>query len=789
VSRIGVGGYVRYHRLRAKLTQEELATKAGISVRALRDIERGRAQNPRPQTVEMLADGLGLTDGDREAMLVTVDAAPSAGAARPRTRCVPPPPPPSVTGRERESRVLADRARRAETGGALDVVVVHGPPGVGKTTLVLHAAEQLGDGFPDGVLFLDLLGAQGKPLDPQQATTRLLLAFGMDQRDIPGDPEQCLALYRSVLAHHSVLLVVDNPSTEAHVRPLLAPSPGSMVLVSSRNALVGLDATARVQVEPLTADPSVEMLCAIIGRTRADAEPEAVRRVVELCGGMPLALRIAGNRLATRPAWPIARMVELLDDESRRLSVLSAGDVQVEAAFALSYRALDPVDAQVFRRLSVIPGPDTGTFMAGVVVDLPEAVAEDASERLVDAGLLIATATPGRYGFHDLLRLYAGQRLEADEGAESAAALRRRTHDWLLATAVRAAMFFDPDVAPSDDRGLPFRDCRGAMAWMEDETSNWRGAFRDAFREGRDRRVAETAVAMHWYSQSRGDVSLWFEVFSAGAVSAERLGWARHVAVLQNLLSWANLDLLFRPHDGVKANRAAMAAAVAAGDDVQIGYSHLMRGHSEWRLGTPHNGLEHIDAGEESFGRAGYETGELQAISLGAMILTAASRFDEAVEKHRRAVARLRARRHVNVPIGEEMLGSFLVRLASPLILSGRYDEAAEVLDEAERLFTRQGSSPGLTDARRVRARLLRRTERLDQALEQLLLALRTADRRHAVRDVFTALAQTYEALDDPAAATAYRVRAVSLYGEYDLREVQEDRNGLLALVGPVVVA
>ncbi|MET8760063.1 NB-ARC domain-containing protein [Lentzea sp. NPDC004782] len=428
------GDFLRFYRSRVPLTQEELAERTGLSMRAIGDMERGRTLTPQSRTVQLLIGGLDL-EGAEAAEFSALARAGRASAAEEKPE-VPGPAPVSpslppvlveLTGREAE-RAQLDRFA-ADTATRLRIAVVHGAPGSGKTALAVDAGHRLGARFADGCVFLDLRGMDSDPLTPARAAHRLLRSFGVDEHQIPADADDKLSLYRSMLRDRTVLLVLDNAANEAQVRPLLASSPGTLVLVTSRNTLVGLDARHRLAVDMLPLDHSVALLRAVAGEARVAAESEATARVATLCGGMPLALLIAGNRLTSRPRWTIAHLAEQLEDGRRRLSVLRAGDLQVRAAFEMSYHQLSPGAATLFRRLALLPGTSASTGLAAVLTDCPE----EALDELADASLLGISETPGHYTQHDLLRVFAAERLELDEPPavvqELLARLRHRHSD------------------------------------------------------------------------------------------------------------------------------------------------------------------------------------------------------------------------------------------------------------------------------------------------------------------------------------------------------------------------
>jgi NB-ARC domain len=326
--------------------------------------------------------------------------------------------PPDVadfTDREREA---ADVRRALEDPeGRGGVALVAGKPGVGKSALAIHLAHALSAQFPDAQLYVDLRGGEPAehldPLTPTEVLAGFLRALGIEQ--VPEQPAERVAFYRAQLAHKRALVVLDNASREDQVRPLIPGSRSCAVLVTSRMQLPGLEGARPRELEVLDPGAALELLAKLIGdRDRLERERDAAEAIVRLCGYLPLAVRIAGSRLRTRPRWSLHKLVERLADERRRLDELRAGDREVRASFALSYRELKDDEARLFRRLGVFPGPDFGVALAGALVDTSSDEAEELLERLVDVRLLEEVGEE-RYRFHDLLRLFARERLEADE--------------------------------------------------------------------------------------------------------------------------------------------------------------------------------------------------------------------------------------------------------------------------------------------------------------------------------------------------------------------------------------
>jgi len=773
VATTAFGDFLRFYRLRVPLTQEELAERTGVSVRALSDLERGRARNPHRRTVELLVTGLGLTGdeaGEFARLARSGDAPEHPRTTKAGALCALPPLLTELTGREAEQRAVEEFARDAESSPLLQIAVVHGPPGVGKTALVVAAGHRLAGYFGDGCLFLDLRG-MAEPLTPEEAAHRLLRGFGLDERKIPVGAEDRLALYRSLLDDREVLLVLDNAADEAQVRPLLATSPGSVVLVTSRNTLAGLSVRRRLALALLDADRAVELLGVVAGTERVAAEPAAARQVATACGGLPLALLIAGNRLASRTQWTVAHLAEQLADERRRLSVLTAGDLQVRATFEISYHHLAPGAARMFRLLALTP--DTSAGLAAALSGQPADLAEAALEELVDASLLGISDTPGRYTTHDLLRVFARERLELDESPEDVQAAVARMRDWLLAVATRSALCFD------HDRPKPaVADRESADHWLA--TENWLGALREAAALGEHQKVFDLASALHWYSDLRGGGDLWREVFEAGAAAARALGDVRGYAEQLNWVSWAHYALCGQPRAALAASRLAEDAAVDASDI--LAWTWYYRSAIVRRLGSLAEAIELARRSVALFDHAGDPIGQNLALSLLGAMLHAAGEFDEAVAVNRMAEAHFRG--STTSPGNDELLAMVLTRLADSLAAAGDVSTALELLDEAESLFRSHAVSTGLARVRYMRGRALIRADKLAEARAQLLSTLDESRWAEARIEILVLLAEVADKCGEASQARAHRVRALAECGRYDAPGVRATAATLAAELG-----
>ncbi|ONI89540.1 XRE family transcriptional regulator [Saccharothrix sp. ALI-22-I] len=754
------GELLRAHRLRVRLTQEELAEGSGVSVRAISDMERGRAKGPQRRTVEALAGVLSLVGPQIGELL---DAA-KEGRVRRAPSVAPSALPPDVadlTGREGELAALTAVAEQTRT---TSLVVVHGPPGAGKTALAVRAAYRLASRFADGCFFFNLRGMDVRPVHPSEVVYRMLLALGVEEKQIPASDAERSDLYRARLRERSTLLVLDNASDEAQVRPLLATGSRSVVVVTSRLVLGGLEASRRLGLDVLGPGESFDLLGAIAGRARVGAEPVATARVAKLCGHLPLALRIAGNRLASRPKWTIGHLAGQLVDERRRLSALTAGDLQVRTAFEMSYRQLGDKAAVLFRRLSLVPGADFGPDLAAVLADVDRFSAEDTLEELVDMSLLDTAEVPGRYVFHDLIRVFAGERLVDEEPAPVVGQARRRMVDWLLDTAVAAAGFFGPDA-----RTVPFGPLSSqedADAWLTVETANWAGALRWAGRDGLHAEVLRLATAMHWYSDQRGRGETWVDVFTAGVAAARALGSVRDEAVQLNFLTWTLAVLMRRYPEALALHEQAWHASVAAGDVTEQGWAVHYRSVSELRSGRLEAAQVSARRAQELFRQAGYPLGEQISLSFLALVLDGLARYEESLVVNLELLGNLRSGRLELAPVMvAELSATLLVRTADSLARLARWPEVLAAADDALDMLRTATAPPSLCDARYLRGLALHRLGDPAGARTEFELAvgLATEHRHHRLAAALGALAEVHDDLGDPVAAGDCRDRAAAV--------------------------
>ncbi|MFC7646196.1 NB-ARC domain-containing protein [Streptosporangium lutulentum] len=437
--------------------------------------------------------------------------------------------------------MLRRLAEQARSGEPAMVATISGTAGIGKTALAVHAARHLAEMFPDGRFYVDLRGMDSAPPAPGAVLSRLLKALGVAEQRIPGDEEEQAGFYRTLLSDRRCLIVLDNAAHEAQVRPLLPSGGPGMTIVTSRRSLAGLEGVRQIPLAQLTGDETAGLLREIVGAERTENDPDGVAELARLCGHLPLAVRIAGNRLQSRPGWTVSQLAGRLGDEGRRLEALAAGDLAVAAAFALSYRQLTGTARCSFRRLALAAAPEFGVPLAAVLTQVDVFEAEDALEELVELGLLTSPYA-GRYVFHDLVRLYARAQLEQEEPIEARQAARLRMEDWLLEVATVAGRWFEPGYGapPPEWYSLVALDSRQEAAdWLQTEDTAWLEALRSVARRGEHATVVEMAESMHWFSDHWIAWGHWSEVFELSAGAAHALGDPRREAVHLNLLCWA----------------------------------------------------------------------------------------------------------------------------------------------------------------------------------------------------------------------------------------------------------
>jgi tetratricopeptide (TPR) repeat protein len=363
---------------------------------------------------------------------------------------------PDFTGRTEQldyltTLFLADRT------SASPVAVISGQPGVGKSALAVHTAHRLDAAFPDGVLFAGLAGASPDPVEPGQVLSAFLRSLGISGQMVPAHLEERVSLYRSVLAERRVLVVLDDAHSAAQVRPLLPAGIDNGVLITSRAVIGDLVGARHVGLGVFELPEALQLLAAITADHAGDMDQARAVAVVDSCGSLPLAIRIAGSRLAARPGWTVADLAHRLALGRDRLDELSLGDLDVRTSFTLSYNALPPAAARAFRLMALLNAPYFDADLAAHMLDLAQREAERQLESLVDVHLL-SSPYPGKYEYHGLLGDFARERLAEEEDPEAQALALQRV---LCALAARLA-----PAATATAGGAPTAKLLG---WVEEQ--------------------------------------------------------------------------------------------------------------------------------------------------------------------------------------------------------------------------------------------------------------------------------------------------------------------------------
>ena len=515
------------------------------------------------------------------------EAAPAAGH-RPSTDLVVPSELPPDThgfvGRGADLAALDSLTALASAGHGPPVGLITGVAGVGKTSLAVHWAHRCAGRYPDGRLFADLRGydeGQGQA-SAAEILSQFLRSLGVPGARIPASLAERTALYRSILAERRVLVLLDNARSFEQVHPLLPSNSGCTALITGREQLQRLVVAppqARIRLGVLSQPEALALLAGIIGEARVAAAPEDAARIVDFCDQLPLAVRVAGARLACKPHWTVGRLANRLSDEGQRLDELSEGDARVRAGFELSYRHLDPEAARIYRMLSMLDVPDFAAWVGAALLDIPLDRAEQLIEQLVDTQLLEVTGADStgwlRYRFQKLLRLYARERAGEGEPAERDEALDRamRTYLGLAAQAHRREYGGEFTVLPSAQLRIEvdeeFADelLARPLDWFEAERRALMTVVKQAARAGRGEIAWNLTMSMISLFEVRNYIDDWQACCEYALEAAETEGDVRGQAcMLHNIGAVA----LRRRELGAAADYFERALALYAG----IGEAH-----------------------------------------------------------------------------------------------------------------------------------------------------------------------------------------------------------------------
>ena len=448
------------------------------------------------------------------------------------------------TGRKDELDLLCghfDRDPTASAPSSVVVCAVAGVGGVGKTALVIQAAHCLRSSFPDGQLYADLQGVGPVPVTSLEVLARFLRALGVGAAEIPRDEAECAALYRTTLADQRVLVILDNARDARQVRALLPGHGGCGVLITSRRRMADLAAAHLVDLSTMPVVDALNLFAETTGTAGALADRESATKVVHACGRLPLAVRIAGARLASRPGWTVQMLAQRLGDQRRLLDELRIGDLEVAASFQLSYQELPPRVARTFRLLAMSPTTEISVPVATAMLDRDPGDVERDLDTLVESSLLIV-AGPERFKYHDLVRLYARNLVDTEESPSDADAALHRLYDCYLTRVAAAAELQHPNMVRlpiGAATSSPFSSCDEALAWLDSELFDVVAAIKHAAVHGPRPMAWKLADQLRGYFFSRRYAAQWLATGQDGLAAAEQVGDQRAAAAMHQTLGQA----------------------------------------------------------------------------------------------------------------------------------------------------------------------------------------------------------------------------------------------------------
>lgn len=661
------------------------------------------------------------------------------------------------------------------------VLVLTGLPGVGKTAAVTHLAHRLRGTFPDGQLYVQLDGARGPYRTSATVLADLLLGIGVPGSAIPRTESQRAALFRSRLAGRRVLVVLDDAPDTSQIQYLLPGSAGCAVLVTSRARLTAIPGAHLLDVEPLDDTDGRTLLDRIAGTRRFAVEPEATGRLLDGCAGLPLALRVAGARLAGNPHRPVRWLAERLADEQRRLGELRAGDLAMRACVATAYRGLDPDTARAFRALGLLPTGEFPSWVPSVIMSGPAGDEEtddrvdDILDTLIHANLIrvhqIGPDGRPRYRVHDLLRAYAAERAAEEESPARQREIVARVLDGWLRRVVTVG------------EELRRTGADTATAWLEFERTGLAATVEFAARAGHGEQASELAAALDDICHQRNWWDDWERMARAVLARASADGDRRRVAMAEGSLARAAVGR-GRADEAVRWFASAIKQLDELGERRRAAYLRVHCSFAVADRGMAQHAHADASAAVAALSTLGDPHGKVLALrSLGAVLLC--------LHREAEAVPVLESALETAERLGHPLaLADVLQALAVSEISLGRYRTAARHLDRALVHYRRVRHRPGEAYALYTigRLRVAREPGRAAEALRPLAEAAEVfaelGERRGEALTAFMQ-ARTYAALGQRERAEACFGVALAGFGALRMPDWEKSaRKELCALDG-----
>lgn len=701
------------------------------------------------------------------------------------------------TGRDKQVREIRERLTGPSGGSArfaVPIVVVVGKAGIGKSTIAVHTAHRIAEHFPDGQLFADLHGGLSRPVSPMQVLERFLRVLGVPGTALPEGLEERAEMYRALLADRRMLVVLDDAGSESQVVPLLPGNPASAVLVTSRSRLAGLAGAVHIDVDVFDTAQSIDLLSRIAGESRVQAELDDAAELAELCGRLPLALRIAGARLAARPHWSIGQLVERLKDETRRLDELEHGEMGIRASISLTYDAVSEEARRLFRRLAILDTHVFSAWTSAALLDKPLIESQDLLDDLADAQLVETTGVGrgvhARYRFHDLIRVFARERLAAEESpAQRTAALARVLSGLLFLTAAARHREYGTDALIRSDAArwsLPANVVDQIVAeplsWFERERLVLVSGIRQAANAGFTDLCWNLAVNAVPFFESRVYLDDWRETHEIALEATTQAGDVRGRALV---LHWMG-TLCVNEQRFVDAQRhfeEAAALFLELGDDQgmavatrNIGFIHRMSGRLE-------EAVRQYERSLEIFRRCGDEVAAAYTLHNLAQLRLECDDLDGAMPLLSEALllSRSGGSRRVSAQVLHRMGHAYLQANDLPRALEA-FDEALSIVRD---IGDPTGEAYALHGLGVAHLRQSRHAE-ADAALRRALDLAVTSQQRLAEARVLVGLGELAHAEGDPARAVAHFQQAVALFRKMQA-PLEEART--LAMLSEVLLA